>query len=202
MIRLVLLLCGGLYVTAMVLGADHGQKRHGLMMADSQPAPAAPVKQRAEQDLFIPAQPVMQAPALPASALPTPALPASALPASALPTPALPTPALPDTTAQAAPAVQAVTDLPAAPPALLTAAETVSLPALEISGGILYTVTANQANVRGGPGRNFAVVGSVTHGEQVLVVVEEQPLRGWSRIRIEGDGIEGYVSTRLLTRSE
>ncbi|MBC7477775.1 MAG: SH3 domain-containing protein [Pseudorhodobacter sp.] len=160
MIRLVLLLCAGLYVTAIVFGADHGQKRHGLMLANAAPvAAAAPVPQKS---VFIPAQPVMQA--------------------------------APAQVADPMPALQTV--------AMETAPQADPLPAPEISGGLLYSVAAAQANVRSGPGRSFAVVGRLNKGEQVLVVIEEQPIEGWSRVRIEGDGIEGYVSTRLLTRSE
>ena len=39
---------------------------------------------------------------------------------------------------------------------------------------------------------------SLTKGEQVLVVQDENPVEGWSKVRLEGDGIEGYVATRLL----
>ena len=122
--------------------------------------------------------PPPSAPASPAASVFIPAQPV--MQASAKP--ALPSPA-------------AALTPPAAP-------EPASLPQPEFADGLLYTVAARQANVRGGPGRNFAVIGSLTRGEQVLVVIEQQPLEGWSRIRVEGDGIEGYMSTRLLTRSE
>jgi hypothetical protein len=162
MIRLVLLLCGGLYLTAIVYGADHGQKRYGLMLAGADPVVAVdPVPQKT---VFIPAQPVMQAKAAPVPV------------------------------ANPMPALQTV--------AMETAPHTDPLPAPEIPGGLLYSVAAAQANVRSGPGRSFAVVSRLNRGEQVLVVIEEQPIESWSRIRIEGDGIEGYVSTRLLSRSE
>lgn len=58
-------------------------------------------------------------------------------------------------------------------------------------------VTASSLNVRDGPSTRFAVVGKLTRGEAALVVWTET--NGWSRIRIEGDGIEGYVSSKLLT---
>lgn len=171
MIRLVFLLCGGLYVAALVLGADHGQKRYGLMLADAQPvvaitSAAAAGAVNAKPAVFIPAQPVRQVVAAPAPVL-------TSEPVTGLQTVGM------DITPQAQ-----------------------SLPKPEISGGLLYSVAATQANVRGGPGRSFAVVGNLNKGEQVLVVLEAQPIEGWSRIRIEGDGIEGYISTKLLTRSE
>ncbi len=176
MIRLTFLLCIGLYLTALVLGADHGQKRYGLMMADAQaaakpeaipdPAPTAPIA------VFVPAQPVMQAVTTKSAPSPDSTLPG-------LQTVALDT--MPDSVPDPEPQ---------------------PTPAPEFTDGLLFNVAVVQANVRGGPGRSFAVLDTVSRGEQVLVVLEEQPIEGWSRIRIEGDGVEGYISTKLLTRSE
>lgn len=143
MIRLVLLLCGCLYLALMVLGQDHGQKRYGLMLAEQQaqtPAIAPPPPPQPE--VYIPAQTVM------------------------------------------------VTSPLAAPE---------PLPEPEIPGGRLLTVAALGANVRQGPGTSFDVVGSLAQGEQVLVVDEDAPVAGWSRVRLEGDGVEGYIATRLLS---
>ncbi|MEO8243265.1 MAG: SH3 domain-containing protein [bacterium] len=83
-------------------------------------------------------------------------------------------------------------------PTLVSATPDTALPAPEVPGGVLYTVTANIANVRSGPGIDFGVVGSVTHDEEVLVVAEDNAVDGWSRILVEGDGTDGYVATRLL----
>ena len=73
-------------------------------------------------------------------------------------------------------------------------------------GGILiaplFSVSADQANVRDGPGKGFSVLGRLTKGEQVLVVLEDNPAEGWSKVRLEGDGIEGYIATRLLTAAD
>ena len=73
------------------------------------------------------------------------------------------------------------------------------LPEPEVAGGTLFTVAASTANVREGPGKAFGVLGSLARGEQVLVVQEANPTKGWSRVRLEGDGMEGYVATRLLS---
>jgi uncharacterized protein YgiM (DUF1202 family) len=165
MIRLVLLLCGGLYFGLLILGEDHGQKRYGLMMADEQPKPSLSLQStpdEARQVLFIPAQTVME-PVTVAAVQPEPAAP------EATQTPV-------------------ATDAAAAP-----------LPEPEIPGGRLFTVASKLVNVREGPGKNFAVLGSLTKGEQVLVVRDENPVEGWSRVRLEGDGIEGYIATYLLT---
>lgn len=83
-------------------------------------------------------------------------------------------------------------------PTLASTAPAESLTTPDVPGGALYSVTANVLNVRGGPGTDFDVVGSLTHGEEILVVTEDNAVDGWSRIRIEGDGFEGYVATRLL----
>ena len=53
------------------------------------------------------------------------------------------------------------------------------------------------ANVRGGPSTGHGVIGRITMGEEVEVV--EDPGNGWVRIRIEGDGIDGWVAERLLS---
>jgi uncharacterized protein YgiM (DUF1202 family) len=58
-------------------------------------------------------------------------------------------------------------------------------------------VTAAAVNVRQGPSTRNDVIGRLTRGEAALVVVADE--NGWSRIRIEGDGIEGFVASRLLT---
>ncbi len=59
-------------------------------------------------------------------------------------------------------------------------------------------VTARTANVRSGPSTQDEVIGQLSRGEQVLVVVGDSEFEGWSLVRIEGDGINGYVATRLL----
>ncbi|MDT8854497.1 SH3 domain-containing protein [Paracoccaceae bacterium Fryx2] len=60
----------------------------------------------------------------------------------------------------------------------------------------VWYVTAGAVNVREGPSTDYAVVGRLTRGEAALVVWHEDD--GWARIRIEGDGIEGFVATRFL----
>ena len=208
MIRLVFLLCAGLYLTALLFGSDHGQKRYGLMLADSQPKPDDLTETVARNTVFIPAQPVMRPVADLINSGPINAAPNNAATPDL---PVAPTAVLnasldtaPDTTAADTTAANTT-------PRYLTAADvttsgtfpdaTAALPAPDIPNGILYTVNANQANVRDGPGRSFAVTDTVTHGEEVLVLYEAQPIEGWSLIRIEGDGVEGYVSTKLLSRS-
>ena len=168
MIRLMLLLCGGLYLGMLVLGADHGQKRYGLMLADKQPVTVAATVQPDETSkdtIFIPSQTVMQ----PIAVVATPQ----------------------DAIVNAPP-------IAATPDPVVDAA----LPAPEITGGALYTVVSAQANVRDGPGKTFNVVDTLSQGEQLLLVDDPSAPDGWSKVRIEGDGSEGYVATRLLRAAE
>lgn len=65
--------------------------------------------------------------------------------------------------------------------------------------GKLFYIAAQSANVREGPGKDHAVIDRLPKGEAVLVLEQGQGPDGWSLIRIEGDGLQGYVATRLLT---
>ncbi len=58
-------------------------------------------------------------------------------------------------------------------------------------------VLAQAINVRSGPSTGDAVLDRLRSGEEVLVVADAGD--GWVQIRIEGDGIEGYVAARLLS---
>ncbi len=82
-------------------------------------------------------------------------------------------------------------------------AETTTAPVvaepLAAEPGVLMVVNTKSANVRSGPGKDYDVVGRLTRGESVLVVAQGEGTDGWSLIRIEGDGVEGYIATRLLT---
>ena len=86
-----------------------------------------------------------------------------------------------------------------AQPVRVQATEPVVEPApVEAEPDFLAVVTARSANVRSGPSTADAVVGRLTGGEEVLVVPDENPVAGWSRVRVEGDGVTGYVASRLL----
>lgn len=155
MIRLTLLLCGGLFAVLLIAGQDKGQLREGLktplVLALMQepatdlmaPEPVEPVAKISEA-VFVPVQPVRVRAAVPTRVI-----------------------------AEAAP------------------------PEPEPENR-LATVTARSANVRSGPSTADAVVGRVIAGEEVLLVSEENAVQGWSLVRIEGDGITGYVASRLL----
>jgi len=177
MIRLTVLLCGGMFLVLLIAGQDKGQVRQGLMTPPAAPQVRAPIvasapgratQPKAIEAVFMPTQPVRVAPVVavaPQAAEVT--RPEIAQPEQAEPELAQPDLAQADV-AQPEPQAQ------------------------------FATVSARSVNVRSGPSKTEAVIGRLVNGEQVLVVVEENPVEGWSLIRIEGDGIEGYVASRLL----
>ena len=62
----------------------------------------------------------------------------------------------------------------------------------------VWYVTAETVNVREGPGTEHAVLDKLSRGVAATVVSLDRT--GWAKIRIEGDGIEGYVSTDFLSQ--
>lgn len=62
----------------------------------------------------------------------------------------------------------------------------------------IFYINAKSVNVRAGPGKSNPVIARLTRDEAVLVVSQTDSESGWSLIRIEGDGVEGYVATQLL----
>lgn len=93
--------------------------------------------------------------------------------------------------------------LPAAAPAMVQSASLTEAPATPGFNDFnnpqvtLRTITADAANVRAAPGRNAAVIGRLERGEIVQVVAETED---WIHIRIEGDGVDGFVHRRLISR--
>lgn len=90
-----------------------------------------------------------------------------------------------------APAVVAATFVPEKP--LMTPPQ-----AEDVPQGKLFYVAAQSANVREGPGKDHAVIDRLPKGEAVLVLEQGEGPDGWSLIRIEGDGVQGYIAARLL----
>jgi hypothetical protein len=60
----------------------------------------------------------------------------------------------------------------------------------------LQYVMANTVNVRTGPSADTKSLAKLDRGEAVMVLPSDTP--GWSMIRIEGDGLEGYIASRFL----
>ncbi|MDB5664419.1 SH3 domain-containing protein [Cypionkella sp.] len=99
-----------------------------------------------------------------------------------------------------APAILSVTEANFVPDVPLIAAPPVEsiADASSPKPALMMVVTAKTANVRSGPGKDFDVVERLVRGESVLVVSQGEGADDWSLIRIEGDGVEGYVASRLL----
>ena len=84
-----------------------------------------------------------------------------------------------------------------AAPARATVAEPVAPPAppADATPRLQYVV-ADTVNVRAGPSAKTDSLTRLDRGEAVQVLPSDTP--GWSMIRLEGDGVEGYVATRFL----
>lgn len=63
--------------------------------------------------------------------------------------------------------------------------------------GEVWYVTAKTVNVREAPTTDSSVMGKLTQGEAVSVSFDEGS--EWAHVRIEGDGLEGYVALRFLS---
>lgn len=93
----------------------------------------------------------------------------------------------------AAPAPQ-----PAAVPAALSPTPVVATPEPAVLP-VLF-VDSRAVNVREGPSTAYGVVGRLVRAEAVSVV--EPAVNGWVHIRMEGDGVEGYVAASLLSATD
>ncbi|SEK89174.1 SH3 domain-containing protein [Pacificibacter marinus] len=100
------------------------------------------------------------------------------------------------TPAQATPQLVATTTV--ANPAKLAALVDTQEKARKSKNMVLRSVTATRVNVRSGPSTSNSVLGQVIRADIVRVVSD--PSDAWVKIVVEGDGIEGYMSSRFLTR--
>lgn len=176
MLRLTILLCAGLFLAMQIGGDDRGQKRFGLIEAEAEAmalSKAATEKAAVAQAAAPPAEPVRADAPAPVIAVafgsPRP-LRESGTEAGAAAVPA-----------QVEPAEPAVNEI------ALTE---------DAAPQIMY-VTGRAVNVRSGPSTGTDVVGRLTQGEAVTVISIED--NGWARIRIEGDGVDGFMSLNFLT---
>lgn len=178
MARLLVLLCAALFLTLLIGGQDRGQARLGL----SRPPlmPPLPVRSAAA---------VEAAPAAVAKLVPV----ARPAPAATAPAPA-PEPA-PDLAAAANPAAPALA-APSRATFTLSVIDKPDFAPRPETAKVLY-VAATSVNVRQGPSTDDPVLGRLTRNEAVSLVGDAGD--GWVQIRIEGDGIEGFVASRLLT---
>ena len=193
MLRLTFILCSSLFLVMLLGGRDFGQLRPGLAVAKAE-AEAAPVTAAA---------PAVETAALADTAVApvaveTVAVAATSLPMPVVQAPVLAEPVLTSLTPQAPIAVEPENTVFTLSSFADPAPETAVTPEQAAEGEIWY-VAGNSLNVRSGPSTEDAVVGKLSRGEAMLVVAREGD--EWAQIRIEGDGIEGYVATRFLTAS-
>lgn len=193
MFRLTVLLCLVLFVTLLIAGEDKGQLRPGLATAvaageeivvlERSRAPAAVARAPKAEPALAGAAPVVEPVAETASYTPPPEPQAAR---KVTPEPVFTLSTLPTATMDAeAPAAEASTPEAAAEPVAPGAA-----------GGVWYVIV-DTVNVREGPSTGTSVVEKLTWGEAVAVSFE--PGSEWAHVRIEGDGLEGYVALRFLS---
>ncbi|OYU18064.1 MAG: hypothetical protein CFE34_12505 [Rhodobacteraceae bacterium PARR1] len=65
------------------------------------------------------------------------------------------------------------------------------------AGETIRWVAVERANVRADASKSATVTGRIERGEAVTVLWTEPS--GWARVRIEGDGVDGFVHESLLT---
>lgn len=182
MFRLTAVLLAGLYLTLQVGGEDRGQKRFGLIEAEQEAAllrQQIATSQSANTELDSPQTQQDQDAAVVTVAF---ASSAPSRPAQPLTTP--------EPLVQPESAVVAVNDAPAA---------IIDAVLAEDSAREVMYVSGRSVNVRSGPSTQDEIVGRLTRGEAVTVVSFED--NGWARVRIEGDGIDGFMSMDFLTGS-
>jgi len=61
-------------------------------------------------------------------------------------------------------------------------------------------VTANRVNVRQGPSTEFPVIGGVDYADAVEIISDIAT--PWVHIRVEGAGVEGFMSARFLDKNQ
>jgi hypothetical protein len=173
MLKLIALLCAAMFGVLLIAGEDRGQMRPGLANAPLAPAEAAP-------EVAEPA-PVVLATA------PADAAPAEVASVSAPVTVDAPTaPATEEATEETVFSLATYSDEPL--PEVAPAPQT---------PGDLAWVDAASVNVREGPSTNNPVITRLSRGEAVTIVSTDDA--GWARIRLEGDGLEGFMSMEYLS---
>ncbi|MGL5010166.1 MAG: SH3 domain-containing protein [Paracoccaceae bacterium] len=173
MFKLTAVLCAAMFGVLLIAGEDRGQLRPGLANASVVAAAAPEVAEVA---------PVVVVAAADAA-------PADVAPVSAPVTVAAAT--TPETEEAIDETVFSLANYSDEVPAEETAAT-----APQTAGALAY-VDAEQVNVREGPGTGNAVLTKLSRGEAVTIVSTDDT--GWARIRIEGDGLEGFISMDYLT---
>lgn len=178
MLRLTFLLCAGLYATLLIGGADRGQKRMGLVEAEQEAALLAEQQSAALlQTELVSNETAVRAPEPQAARVISVAFSSN-------------DPVISPAALSARPE-ETVTPAAAAPVPVVEAVFA------EDSAAEVMFVTGRSVNVRFGPSTGEDVIARLTRGEAVTIV--ERQDNGWARIRIEGDGVEGFMSLDFLS---
>lgn len=197
MLRLTFLLCSGLFLVMLLGGRDFGQLRPGLAQAVAAVVPVTAEVPAVETVTL--ASDAVVAPFTVAAVVPEPVV--VQMPVRPVLADGLVPPAPVDKGLQAR-SVPAITEPENTVFTLSNYADPVpealaSTAPEQAAEGEIWYVAGNSLNVRSGPSTDDAVVGKLSRGEAMLVVARDG--EDWAQIRIEGDGIEGYVATRFLT---
>jgi hypothetical protein len=189
MFRLSVLLCATIFVTLLVAGRDNGQMRPGLAAAIAAGEEIVVIERHeAEVTTVAPASEPVQ---IVAAAVGPVAAPEAAPVVQASYTPEAPA------VQEDAPApVFTLSALPTTVMEPAAAEPETARDAVPADGSVWY-VTSSRVNVRQEPTTESAVVDRLTRGEAVTVNFTEGS--EWAQVRIEGDGLEGYVALRLLS---
>jgi uncharacterized protein YgiM (DUF1202 family) len=174
MLRLTFLLCAAMFLTLLVGGRDYGQLRPGLAAAQN----AALEEQERSTALAL------------ADVAPQPV--ADLVVAAFVPE-------TDETVVQPPLAMPLVNPNALAEAVAVAVAETPVEPAAELVSPEVWYVTGTTVNVRSGPGKQFDVLEKLVQGDTATLVFSDDT--GWAKIRIEGDGVEGFVSTDFLSQT-
>lgn len=191
MFRLLLVLGAGLFLTLLIGGRDEGQARLGLQgaydIAALRDAPAAAPEAR------VASKTAGTAAAVVAVAAPAPAAQPDPQPAR---TPTLTEISFAPATESTGAAAE-VTGLTLSLP-LVTEDPVARAPDAAPSQGDsrVAQVIGSRVNVRAAPSAKADILDRLVRDETVTVIAAEDS--GWTLVRIEGDGIEGYIASRYL----
>lgn len=190
MLKLLVILGLGIYVTLQLAGTDRGQMRPGL--ANAEP----------EATVLVEIVPKVETRTLAAVATTSP--PETATMAIAEPEPVVVEvtykprvdASAPQAPLRPADKVFTLSDLPGqqnAPETTVVAtSEAVTGPAPEV-----WYVTGRSVNVRMGPSTDAPIVGKLLRGDAALMLADNGA--GWAQVTVEGDGVTGYVSMDFIS---
>lgn len=188
MVKWLLLLAVTLYAAMLYGGEDRGQLRAGLRPQPAEPLPPPITVTVTEAAAPAPVQrsaAITLVPMLPRPAQET-----------------APVAPQPTQTADIAPPTDATGNQPLGISLLTedTAAVDLEVAAAETTTTPVRWVAVERANIRAEGSKSAPVTARLGRGEAVAVLWTEPS--GWSRVRIEGDGIDGFIHSSLLTENE